>query len=90
MNPMSVLVIYSDMKIQLIKASGRAICRSRTCKQLPEYISEKGRIKIDTTCAAITMDSAAGYNTSYYCRDCIDQLYLDIKKILNPALWSFL
>jgi hypothetical protein len=78
------------MKITLIKASGRAFCRSRDCKHLPEYITEKThRIKTGTTCAAITMSSAAGWNTSYYCRDCIDKLYLDIKTILNPALWIF-
>ena len=77
------------MKINLIKASGRAICRSKDCKKKPEYISEKGRIKADTTCVAIMMDSAAGYHTSYYCRDCIDQLYEDIRKILNTKLWVF-
>lgn len=77
------------MKIVLEKSSGRAKCRARTCKKLELYISESGRIKKDSTCAAITMDSAAGWNTSYYCRDCIDTLYNDIKKILNPALWAF-
>jgi len=77
------------MRIQLIKASGRALCRSKDCKRLPEYVSEKGRIKSGTTCVAITMDSAAGFNTSYYCRDCVDKLYEDLKKILNPALWVF-
>ena len=71
------------MRIELIKASGRALCRSEECKKLPEYVTEKGRIKTDTTCVAITMGSAAGWNTSYYCRDCVDKLYLDIKKILN-------
>jgi hypothetical protein len=77
------------MKIELEKSSGRAKCRSRTCKKKPEYISENGRIKAGTTCVAITMDSAAGWNTSYYCRDCVDQLYEDIRKILNPKLWVF-
>lgn len=76
------------MKIVLEKSSGRAKCRAKQCKKLEIYI-EKGRIKKDTICAAITMDSAAGWNTSYYCRDCIDTLYSDIKKILNPALWAF-
>lgn len=77
------------MRIKLIKASGRAKCRNRDCKNKEEYINENGRIKKDTTCAAITMDSAAGYNTSYYCRDCIDTVYEDIRKILNPKLWVF-
>jgi hypothetical protein len=77
------------MKIELEKSSGRAKCRARDCKKLPEYITDKGRIKVNTTCVAITMDSAAGWNTSYYCRDCVDKLYEDIKKILNPKLWVF-
>ena len=77
------------MKIELEKSSGRAKCRAFNCKELPEYISEGGRIKSGTTCVAITMDSAGGYNTSYYCRDCIDKLYDDIRKILNPKLWVF-
>lgn len=77
------------MRIELEKASGKAICRNRNCQKKTEYISENGRIKSQTTCAAITMQSAAGFNTSYYCRDCIDQLYQDIKKILNPQLWVF-
>ncbi len=78
------------MKITLEKSTGRAKCRSSSCKKMTIYISGSDRIKVGTTCAAITMDSAAGVNTSYYCRDCIDQLYLDIKAILNPALWKFL
>lgn len=77
------------MKIKLEKASGKALCRGKSCKLIQEYISDKGRIKKDTTCVAITMTSAAGWNTSYYCRDCIDQLYLEMKKVLNPNLWIF-
>lgn len=77
------------MKIDLEKASGRAKCRNRSCQKKPEYISANGRIKSGTTCAAITMDSAAGFNTSYYCRECIEIIYEDIKKILNPKLWVF-
>jgi hypothetical protein len=78
------------MKIKLIKASGRAKCRNLSCRKKQEFITDKGRIKTDTTCVAITMDSAAGYNTSYYCRDCIEIIYEDIKKILNPKLWVFM
>jgi hypothetical protein len=77
------------MKIELEKSSGRGKCRSGYCKQNPEYISENGRIKAGTTCVAITMRSAAGRNVSYYCRECVDQLYEDVKKILNPKLWVF-
>lgn len=76
------------MKLELQKASGRALCRGKDCKNLPEYM-HKNRIKKDTTCVAIRMESAGGWNTSYYCRDCIDQLYLEMKKALNPSLWIF-
>lgn len=77
------------MKIKLKKSTGRAKCRSQACLKKSEYINDKGRIKKDTTCVAITMQSSAGRNTSYYCRDCIDKLYDDIRKILNPNLWVF-
>jgi len=77
------------MEISLEKASGRTKCRHLRCVNKQEYINEKGRIKKGTICAAIATDGAAGYHTSYYCRDCIDLIYIDIKKILNPALWAF-
>ena len=78
------------MKIELEKSSCRAICRNHLCKQNPDYINEGGRIKSGTTCAVIRMWSAAGWNRSFYCRECIDQIYFDMKKILNPKLWSFI
>jgi hypothetical protein len=78
------------MRITLEKSSGRAKCRHDGCEQKEEYISAAGRIKTGTTCAAIGTDGAGGYHTSYYCRDCIDKIYVEMKKILNPALWVFL
>lgn len=77
------------MKILLKKSTGRVKCRNRNCKKNDKYINEKGRIRRDTTCIGITMDSGAGSNTSYYCRECIDEIYLDMKKCLNPNLWIF-
>ena len=77
------------MKIGLEKASGKSKCRYRGCKQKPEFISEKGRIKKDTTCVWIAIDSASGGAVGYYCRDCVDQIYQEMKKILNPQLWVF-
>jgi hypothetical protein len=77
------------MKIALEKSSGKSKCRNKDCKKKPDFISDTGRIKSQTTCVAMTMESAAGFNTSYYCRDCIEQLYSDLKKVLNPALWVF-
>lgn len=78
------------MKIDLEKSSGRAICRNHQCKKNPLYINDKGRIKSGTTCVVFMMDSASGWNRSFYCRECIDALYLDLKIKLNPSLWSFI
>jgi hypothetical protein len=77
------------MKIEIEKSSGRSKCRNRSCKNLPEFISGSGRIKSGSACIAITMESASGFNTSYYCRDCIEQIYLQLKAKLNPIYWSF-
>lgn len=77
------------MKIELEKASGKSKCRYDGCKCKPEYINDKGCIKENTTCAVITMKTAKGNATSYYCRDCIELLYVDIKMMLNPQLWVF-
>lgn len=77
------------MRIGLDKASGKAKCRYEKCKRKPEYISVKGRIKKDTTCAWISAQGAGGWHTSFYCRDCIDDIYQEMKKILNPQLWVF-
>jgi len=77
------------MKIELDKSSGRSLCRSTTCAKDPEFINENGRIRKDTICAIIHTRSASGGHSSYYCRGCIDKLYQDMKKILNPQLWIF-
>ena len=76
------------MKIGIEKASGRAVCRHHQCKGKPEYI-EKGRIKKGATCAVISTGAADGWHASYYCRDCIDIIFQDMKTILNPKLWIF-
>jgi hypothetical protein len=75
------------MKISIEKASGTQICRG-TCKKDPKY-TESGRIKNGTSCARIQIESAKGKTSAFYCRDCIDKVYLDVKMILNPALWVF-
>lgn len=78
------------MRIALEKSSGRAKCRHEQCEAKEEYISKAGRIKTGTTCAAISTEGAGGWHTSYYCRSCIDKVYEQMKKILNPSLWVFL
>lgn len=77
------------MHIELKKASGKSICRNGKCKKLPQYISAKGRILKDTTCVVISISGASGWAEAYYCRDCVDQLYLELKTKLNPNLWVF-
>lgn len=77
------------MRITLEKASGRAICRRGNCAKKPEYISDKGTIIKGTTCAWISISSAGGGASACYCRDCIDIIYDEMKKILNPKLWVF-
>lgn len=76
------------MKISIEKASGTQICRGIACKKDPKYI-DKDRIKNGTSCARITVGSAKGRAHAFYCRDCIDKVYMDVKMILNPALWVF-
>jgi hypothetical protein len=77
------------MRLGLEKASGRAKCRHEQCQRKTEYINEKGRIKSGTTCVWISTEGAGGWHTSYYCRDCVDKIYEEMKKILNPKLWIF-
>lgn len=77
------------MKVGLEKASGRSKCRYDSCLKKTEFISDKGRIKKDTICAWISTQGAGGGHTSYYCKDCIEKIYFDFKKILNPNLWVF-
>lgn len=77
------------MKLGLEKASGRSKCRYHLCSNNPEFISDKGRIKKDTVCAWISTVGPGGAHTSHYCKGCIEKIYIDLKKILNPTLWAF-
>jgi len=77
------------MRIDLEKSSGKCKCRNGKCKKLPQFISAKGRILKDTICIAITVHGASGWTTAYYCRDCVDELYLELKAKLNHNLWVF-
>lgn len=74
------------MKITLKKSNGNCYCRHQDCKNKPEYIYGT-HIKKGTTCARIVIP---GVGVGFYCRDCIETILSDVKKILNPNLWSFL
>ena len=78
------------MELGLDKGTGKRKCRNSSCKKNPKYISATGRIIKDTTCAWVYVSDAAGGAQAYYCRDCIDEIYLRMKKILDPKLWIFL
>jgi hypothetical protein len=77
------------MELGIEKSNGRQKCRYQLCAKDPLYISPNGRIIKGTTCAVIVMDSAGGWNSSYYCRSCIEKIYIQMKMILNPNLWVF-
>jgi hypothetical protein len=80
------------MKIEILKAPRSCICRGETCKKNPKYIrASKYRDNVIITgaiCAKITL---VGINNAscFYCRDCIDDLYLYMKSELNTNLWAF-
>ncbi len=77
------------MNFTLEKASGRAKCRYSKCERKPEFISANGRIIKDTTCIWVGIMGAGGYCSACYCRDCIDKIFVEMKKNLNPNLWVF-
>lgn len=77
------------MRFGIEKANGTQKCRYPQCGRNPLYISPKGRIIKGSTCANIRLNSAGGSNSSYYCRDCIEKIYIELKTILNPNLWVF-
>jgi hypothetical protein len=77
------------MHLNVEKSNGKQKCRYQLCEKNPLYISPKGRIIAGKTCVSITLDSASGWNSSYYCRSCIEKIYLEMKMILNPKLWVF-
>lgn len=72
-----------------VNTSGRRKCRYFKCDKDLQYIGENDRIKKGTICAWISVDDANGSSCGYYCRGCIDKVYSDLKKILNPNLWLF-
>lgn len=83
------------MKIEITKASGTQFCRG-PCDKDPKYIKEKTHYFNDTvmikgiTCAKITIESSKGSTTAFYCRSCIDKIFLEMKMKLNPNLWALI
>lgn len=77
------------MKITIEKATGTQKCRYQKCDKNPLYITAKGRIITGSTCANIRLNSAGGNNSSYYCRECVDKIYIELKSILNLICGHF-
>lgn len=76
------------MKINIIKASGTSKCRHADCEKKREFI-KNGRIIKNTICAQIIVDCASGGAQIFYCRACLDKVYLHVKAALNSNLWVF-
>lgn len=74
------------MKLRLEKSSGRAVCRYDECQNNPKFITDDGRIRKDTDCIVVTIRGIS----SFYCRECVDKLYEDMRKIMNTKLWIFI
>lgn len=77
-----------NMDIELITASGRAICRNHGCANDEKHI-KNGRIIKGSTCACISIYGSSGGVSAYYCRGCIDLIYFRVKGILDSKLWIF-
>jgi hypothetical protein len=64
-------------------------CANPQCKNLIEYtynvIGHVYRIRRKTTCLVVSTQ----FGTEYYCRDCIDTLYRQLKPSLDSKLWIF-
>jgi len=63
-------------------------CDNAGCKKLPQYFDQILNtffIKQGTTCLWIGWTNAS----EIYCRDCIDQLYYQLKPIIDSKLWIF-
>ena len=67
-------------------------CWGANCKKLPQYIDNgaggQSFIKKDTIFLILTLVKGFESIKSYYCRDCIDVIYRDLKPILDHKLWT--
>lgn len=77
-----------EVEIFRMQESGHH-CRNPNCKRNPEHminiLGDVWYIKVDTTVARLAIKS----NEEYYCRGCIDELYLLFKAKLDAKLWAF-
>lgn len=69
-------------------------CDGDKCKHLPEFIDTAGVnnywIKFGSPMAIVRITRGRNYDLSNsYCRDCIDQIYREIKSKMDTKLWAF-
>lgn len=70
----------------------RSYCTHNECEENPLYFfktSKKGwrkKIKTGVTVGVIQI----GNGTEVYCPDCIDKVYLELKKVFDRKLWVLL
>ena len=79
----------TPMQIELKKSSGKPYCRPPRCKRNSDYIDSNGRIKKDTVCCKITIRTASGSRSAFFCRECLEKIHDEIREKLNPKLWIF-
>jgi hypothetical protein len=65
-------------------------CENQDCKHSPEYhehiIGDNYFIKQGTIVVRLLFTTG---NSEFYCRDCIDIVYMDLKSALDSKLWAF-
>lgn len=65
-------------------------CAHPECKKNPKYmvniLGSVWYIRVDTTVAVVTV---GGSRAEYYCRECIDELFNEVRTKLDSKLWAF-
>lgn len=81
-----------DIEIKIQDLSGFT-CDNKDCKHNPEYsdniIGDVFYIKKNTVVAIISLSDYENGPYNLYCRDCIDDVYNQIKSKLDSKLWAF-
>lgn len=70
-------------------------CHNNKCPRNPLYHEKCNRflshtrIKTNTVCAELTIEGYDRTLTVFYCRDCIDLIFKDLKLVFDSKLWAF-
>ena len=68
--------------IKLIKSSGKCYCRGNSDNCIAKNFSRNNAHKIPKgdTCLSIYIYSSSGFNTSYYCKECMLEIFDEFEK----------